>query len=126
MKEFSTNGIRFKYYKQLPEFIRNHLDQRTNFKKFKITKEERNDTYLAPGSKRTLRYVLKSKENYILGYDHGGLGHHFHSIIFITNGNEITTVYNLIVSNTHQRVDELAAYIEKGERWYYIQEMVEF
>jgi hypothetical protein len=124
VREFSANNIRFKYYKQLPDFIRNYLDQMTRTKKFEITKAAQNDTYLAPGSKRTLRYALKSKDIYLLGYDHGGVGHHFHSIIFVTNGKEITTIYNLIVANTHQRVDVLTEHIEKG--WYYIQEMKEY
>ena len=124
VREVSANNIRFKYYKQLPEFIRNYLDQMTRTKKFEITKTAQNDSYLASGSKRTLRYALRSKNIYLLGYDHGGGGHHFHSIIFMTNGGEITTIYNLIVANTLLGVDALVEQVEKG--WYYIQEMKEY
>ena len=118
VKEFAINSIRINSYKKLPDFIKNYLNE-VKHKKFKISKTWFNSSDAGFGPERKLYYILKSGEDYILGYEHGGRGLHFHSIIFKTNGKEIINVYNLVVTTKHKNATELVEFIEEG--WYYIQ-----
>ena len=58
-----------------------------------------------------------------MSYAHGGMGRHFHSAIFMTNGKEIENVYN-VINDDHKTVTELLVIIEKG--WYAIRPNDEF
>jgi hypothetical protein len=55
--------------------------------------------------------------DYILSYDHGGEAHHFHSIIFETNGNEVTNAYNIITFDNVKNVTELMNIVESKRYW---------
>jgi hypothetical protein len=122
VKEFSVTNTKIDSFEDLPEFIRNYLAQipRVNFK---FTKGRFNGSDIGSGPKRKLFYILKSSDNYILSYAHGGRGRHFHSVIFMTNGNEIKEVYN-IDNWDHKQITELVKTIEN--RWYSIQTNDEF
>jgi hypothetical protein len=121
LDEFSENNIRINSYKGLPHFIRSFLDH-VNEEKFRISKRFYN-AGCGGGVKRKLSYILRSGDNYILSYDHGGLGHHFHSVFFKTNGKEITKIYN-VTNSTHRELSDLIELIELG--WYYVQDFDEF
>ena len=122
VKEFSINNSKIDSYEKLPEFIRNYLEHQRF--EFKFSKGRRfNGTDMGTGPKRKLFYILKSTDNYILSYAHGGRGRHFHSVIFMTNGKEITDVYN-IDNYDHKKITELLKKIENG--WYSIQGNDEF
>jgi hypothetical protein len=122
VKEFVINNSKVDSYKDLPEFIRNYLAQIPRFDS-RFAKGRFNGTDVGSGPKRKLFYILKSSENYILSYAHGGRGRHFHSVIFMTNGKEIENVYN-ISSYDHKQITELVKIIEN--RWYIIQTNDEF
>ena len=111
VKEFSENSVQLTSYKRLPKFIRNYLDGRQE-KKFRISKVQFNATDVGLGVRRKLYYIEKKGDKYILSYEHGGRGNHFHSIIFETNGKEIIHVYNLTTVR-HKHVNNLLELIEK-------------
>jgi hypothetical protein len=122
VKEFSLNNTKVDSYEELPECIKNYLAQipRVNFK---FSKGRFNGTDIGTGPKRKLFYILRSADNYIMSYAHGGIGRHFHSAIFMTNGKEIENVYN-VASYDHKKITELVSIIENG--WYVIQTNDEF
>jgi hypothetical protein len=109
-KELTENSRRFTSYKKLPEFIRHYLDEK-NDEKFRISRIFFNASDVGFGYSRKLYYIVKSSNNYILAYEHGGRGNHFHTIIFETNGKEIIHVYNLNTAE-HKHVTDLLRYIE--------------
>jgi hypothetical protein len=111
VKDFSEGGSRYTSYKKLPKFIRKYLDGRQE-SRFKISKILFNSTDAGWGFPRKLYYVEKKGDNYILSYEHGGLGNHFHSIIFETNGKEVIHVYNLTTLR-HRQLNNLIELIEK-------------
>src|SRR5882672_584325 len=84
-------------YKSLPTAIQEYLTE-TYKKKFVIKNKKFNASDVDKGGStpRKLSYVGISKDVYILSYDHGGKGHHHHSIIFVVDVDKIVAVYNLI------------------------------
>lgn len=113
VKDFSEGGSRYTSYKRLPKFIRKYLNGRRE-SGFKISRIFYNATDAGWGFHRKLYYVEKKGDNYILSYAHGGVGEHFHSIIFETNGKEIMHVYNLTTSR-HKQLNDLMELIEKRQ-----------
>jgi hypothetical protein len=114
VKEFSVNNSKIDAYEKLPEFVRNYLDQNPKID-FKFSKGRFNGTDKGTGPKRKLFYIVKCRDNYILSYAHGGIGNHFHSVIFMTNGKEIENVYN-VAAYDHKEITELVKIIEN--EWY--------
>jgi glutamyl/glutaminyl-tRNA synthetase len=99
-------------YKSLPKFIQEYLTK-VNKRKFVIRKKRFNtsDINVKESTSRKLSYVGVSKNFYILSYDHGGKGHHHHSIIFSINAHKVNHVYNLITP-IHKTTVELKPYLE--------------
>lgn len=122
VKEFAMNNTKIDSYEDLPEFIRNYLAKIPKID-FRFSKGWFNGSDEGTGPKRKLFYILKSNDNYIMSYAHGGRGRHFHSVIFMTNGKEISDVYN-IDNYDHKKITELLKKIENG--WYSIQSNDEF
>ena len=116
--DFSNNGVQVGSYNKLPKFIRSYLD-RTIQSKFSISKKKFNATDAGGGPKRKLAYVVKLENDYLLGYEHGGLGYHFHSLIFQTNGKEVTGLFPLATVMKLSTISELIKIIEAGNYRFY-------
>ena len=78
VKEFFKNNRWFTSFSSLPQFVINYIEQ-YNGREFKM-----------PNKYKRLSFVAVLNNDYILSYDHRGEAHHFHSIIFETNGSEVT------------------------------------
>ena len=116
--DFAENGQPLTSYKKLPMFIRNYLDKKTH-EKFRISKKRFNDTDAGGGPKRKLAYAAKLGDDYILGYEHGGRGYHFHSLIFQTNGKEVTYLYPVATAMKLNNITELIKAIKAGNWRFY-------
>ncbi|OQP45129.1 hypothetical protein A4H97_32845 [Niastella yeongjuensis] len=123
VEAFSESGIRIRSYKTLPRFVRTYLNQK-NDSKFTISK-----TFFSVGDAgpflwphRKLGYIYKYGDYYLLSYKHGGIGLHFHSIIFKTDGKKVMNMYNLTIS-PHSTIADLIRYIEDG--WFHVQDFDE-
>jgi hypothetical protein len=66
---------------------------------------------------KKLSFVAVLNNNYILSYDHRGEAHHFHSIIFETNGSKVTKAYNIITFDNVKNVTELMEIVKSKRYW---------
>jgi hypothetical protein len=103
-RSFSENSRRFTSFSSLPQFVINYIEQ-YNGREFKMSKYKK------------LSFVAVQNNNYILSYDHRIEAHHFHSIIFETNGSEVTNVYNIITFDNVKKVTELMEIVESRRYW---------
>jgi hypothetical protein len=111
--DFAENSLQIKSYTQLPECIIQYLNQKVNGT-FRLSTHRFNATDAGGGPKRRLTYIAQLDNSYILSYEHGGIGYHFHSIIFETDGKEVINVFKLFSGVKHTSVTELVTMIEIG------------
>lgn len=104
VREFSENSRQFTSFNSLPQFVVSYIEQ-YNGREFKMSKYKR------------LSFVAVLNNNYILSYDHRGEAHHFHSIIFETNGSEVIKTYNLITFDNVKNVTELMEIVKTKQYW---------
>jgi hypothetical protein len=116
VKGFSTNSARFTSMDSVPRFVINYIEKR-NGAKFSISNRKFNATDNGSGPRRKLSFIAKLKDDYILSYQHGGMGYHCHSIIFETNGSEVINVYNIITYDNVKKVAELMDIVESKRYW---------
>jgi hypothetical protein len=115
-REFAENSFPIDSYEKLPECILNYLNQKGGGK-FSLSRHRFNATDAGSGPKRKLTYIAQLGDDYILAYEHGGIGYHFHSVIFETNGKEVVSVYSLVGGIKHDSITELIKQIEVGNIW---------
>jgi hypothetical protein len=116
VKEFFVNNHKVTFYKTLPKCLRHYLDQK-NGRKIRISKRRFNATDIGSGPRRRLSFIVKWKDDYIISYEHGGRGYHCHSIIFETNGKEITGFYNVTFFDKQNNVTEFMEMLEDPRRY---------
>lgn len=104
VRDFSENCRRFTSFSSLPQFVINYIEQ-YNGREFKMSKYKK------------LSFVAVLSNDYILSYDHRGEAHHFHSIIFETNGSEVTNAYNIITFDNVKNATELMDIVESKRYW---------
>jgi hypothetical protein len=104
VRDFSENSLRFTSFSSLPQFVINYIEQ-YNGRAFKMSKFKK------------LSFVAVLNNNYILSYDHRGEAHHFHSIIFETNGSKVTKAYNIITFDNVKNVTELMEIVKSKRYW---------
>jgi hypothetical protein len=103
-RSFSENSRRFTSFSSLPQFVVSYIEQ-YNGRAFKMSKYKK------------LSFVAALNNDYILSYDHRGEAHHFHSIIFETNGSEVANAYNIITFDNVKNVTELMEIVESKRYW---------
>lgn len=110
---FARSGQALTSYKMLPRFIKDYLDGASH-EKFRMSKKRFNASDAGGGPKRKFAYAVKLADDYILGYEHGGKGYHFHSLVFETNGKEVINLYPLATAVKLSTITELIKVIEAG------------
>lgn len=113
VRDFAENSVPVKSYAQLPACIIQYLNQKYNGT-FRLSTHRFNASDAGGGPKRRLTYIARLDNSYILSYEHGGIGYHCHSIIFETDGKDVTNVIKLFSGVKHTSVTELVTFIEIG------------
>ena len=85
----------------LPKSIKRALKCKAN-NKFRIANPDKpynaGDAIIKNWPRRKINYIGLNKNYLILSYEHGGFGHHSHTLIFKYNKKNIEKVYSLIAS----------------------------
>ncbi|AEV99393.1 hypothetical protein A4D02_26515 [Niastella koreensis] len=121
---YNKDSFSVEHYRQLPKYIRNYLDQKAG-RKFRLATKKYNATdNLSPFLlNRKLLFIGGSSSIYMLGYEHGGAGHHIHVLLFKTAAGKVQHVYNLFGAKM-LGLNDIKRNVE--ENYYYFEENVHF
>jgi hypothetical protein len=116
VREFSSNSFLVSSYRKLPKFIRNYLNQKSEYK-CGILNSKYNGKDIGSGSQGKNTYIAKEKDNYLVSYEHKGKGYHCHAIILETNGKEVINGYNVVYFNKQNNVTEFINMLQQPGRF---------
>jgi hypothetical protein len=100
--KFNRDSFSINRYKQFPKYIRHYIHKKRG-RKLKLAMRNYNATDIRSPRllNRKFMYAGGSSNIYVLAYEHGGIGHHVHILVFRTNGKEVLSFYPLLGGLTH-------------------------